>query len=51
MPQYILDMLDEKGYCPSLHSAIEERDGESSIFRYMTRRTERAFWTRRNTLT
>ena len=36
MPQYILDMLDEKGIAWSLHSAIEEVMAEVDIL-YMTR--------------
>ena len=36
MPQYILDMLDEKGIAWSLHSSIEEVMAEVDIL-YMTR--------------
>lgn len=36
MPQYILDMLDEKGIVWSLHSSIEEVMAEVDIL-YMTR--------------
>lgn len=36
MPQYILDMLDEKGIARSLHSSIEEVMAEVDIL-YMTR--------------
>ena len=36
MPQYILDMLDEKGIAWSLHNAIEEVMEEVDIL-YMTR--------------
>lgn len=36
MPQYILDMLDEKGIAWSLHSSIEEVMSEVDIL-YMTR--------------
>ena len=36
MPQYILDMLDEKGIAWSVHSAIDEVMGELDIL-YMTR--------------
>ncbi len=36
MPQYILDMLDEKGIAWSLHASIEEVMGNVDIL-YMTR--------------
>lgn len=36
MPQYILDMLDEKGIAWSLHSAIDDVMAEVDIL-YMTR--------------
>ncbi len=41
MPQYILDMLDEKGIAWSLHSSIEEVMAEVDIL-YMTRVRKRA---------
>ncbi|SUX70312.1 aspartate carbamoyltransferase catalytic subunit [Citrobacter braakii] len=41
MPQYILDMLNEKGIAWSLHGTIEEVMAEVDIL-YMTPRTKRA---------
>ncbi len=48
MPQYILDMLDEKG-ARSLHSSIEEVMAEVDIL-YMTR-VQKSVWTRPSTPT
>ncbi len=48
MPQYILDMLDEKDR-PSLHSSIEEVMAEVDIL-YMTR-VQKSVWTRPSTPT
>ncbi len=49
MPQYILDMLDEKGIAWSLHSSIEEVMAEVDIL-YMTR-VQKSVWTRPSTPT
>ncbi len=49
MPQYILDMLDEKGIAWSLHSSIEEVMAEVDIL-YMTR-VQKSAWTHPNTPT
>ena len=43
MPQYILDMLDEKGIAWSVHSAIDEVMGELDIL-YMTRVQKERFF-------
>lgn len=49
MPQYILDMLNEKGIARSLHGTIEEVMAEVDIL-YMTR-VQKSVWTRPNTPT
>lgn len=49
MPQYILDMLDEKGIARSLHSAIDDVMAEVDIL-YMTR-VQKERLIRRNTPT
>ncbi|MEA5720459.1 crossover junction endodeoxyribonuclease RuvC, partial [Salmonella enterica subsp. enterica serovar Virginia] len=40
MPQYILDMLDEKGMAWSLHGSIEEVNQELPVFEYAARQVK-----------
>ncbi|MGU0159867.1 hypothetical protein ACVXHB_00875 [Escherichia coli] len=49
MPQYVIEMLDEKGIAWSLHSSIEEVMAEVDIL-YMTR-VQKDVWTRPSTPT